>query len=74
VAMPAVNNAPAPPPAEDKQRVQIVDKRPLYQLSQRNCCVTEQLTTGRNWQPSVPVIQPNSPNLTNWYKPLENRL
>lgn len=62
-AMPAVNNAPAPPPAEDKQRVQIVDKRTPIPAQSAEIPATEQLTTGTELATeSVPeVIQPNSP-------------
>lgn len=62
-AMPAVNNAPAPPPAEDKQRVQIVDKRTPIPDQSAEIAATEQLTTGTELATeSVPeVIQPNSP-------------
>lgn len=62
-AMPAVNNAPAPQPAEDKQRVQIVDKRTPIPDQSAEIAATEQLTTGTELATeSVPeVIQPNSP-------------
>ena len=62
-AMPAVNNVPAPQPAEDKQKVQIVDNRTPIPNQSAEIAATEQLTTGTELATeSVPeVIQPNSP-------------
>jgi len=68
--MPAVNNAPAP--AEDKQRVQIVDKRtPIPAQSAVAARTTDDWHGIGNR--GVPSDSAQFPNLTNWYK-LENRL